>query len=132
MKAVLGNFRSVGDIPLATHVPLAKVAGPVAGLLELPGEGGGFWIEPLGHATLVIIPAVVEIRGDAPAVGVLPGGESDAGGGTDWGVDVEVGELDPFRSESVDVLRFHRAAKAREIRVAQVIDEDDDDIWSFC
>ena len=80
MKAVLGDCRSVIDITLSAHVPFSEVTRGVSGLLELAGEGGGLWVEPLGHAAFFVILAVVEVRGDAVAVRVLAGGEGDTGG----------------------------------------------------
>ena len=62
---------------------------------------------------------------------VLPGGESNAGGGTDRGVDVEVGELDSLGGKPVDVLGIDGAAEAGKIGVAHVINEDDDDVGAL-
>ena len=128
MKAVLGNGRGFIDIALAAHVPFSEVSGRVSGLLELAGEGGGLWIEPLGHAAFFVILPVVEVGGDSVSVGILSGCQGDAGGGTDGGVDVEVGELDALRCELIDMLGVYLSTKAGEVGVAHVIDEDDDDV----
>lgn len=78
IEAVGGDGRSFIDIALAAHVPFAKVAGGVSGSLELAGEGGGFGVEPLGYPALDVVAPVVEVGGDAVAVRVLSGGQSDA------------------------------------------------------
>ena len=126
METVIGDFGCFSDIALASHVPFAEVARLIADLLELAGEGRGLGVEPLGHAALFIIATVVEVGGDAPAMRVLSGGEGDTGGRADGRVDIEVGELNPFRGETVDMLGLDGAAEAGEIGVAHVIDEDDD------
>lgn len=128
IEAVVGDGRGVIDVTLPSHVPFPKMTGGVSGFLELAGESGGFGVKPLSHPALDVIAPVVEVRGDAPAVRILSGGESDAGRGADGGVDVEVGELDPFRGESVDVLGVHLSSEAGEVGVAHVIDEDDNDV----
>ena len=61
---------------------------------------------------------------------VLTGGKGNTRGGANRGIDVKVGELDSLGSESVDVLGFDGAAEAGKIRVAHVIDENDDNIGS--
>ncbi len=126
METVIGDFGCVSDIALASHMPFAEVARLIAGLLELAGEGRGLGVEPLSHAALFVIASVIEVGGDTPAMRVLSGGEGDTGGRADGRVDIEVGELNPFRGETVDMLGFDGAAKAGEIGVAHVIDEDDD------
>lgn len=126
METVIGDFGCVSNIALASHVPFAEVARLIAGLLELAGEGRGLGVEPLSHAAFFVIASIIEVGGDTPAMRVLSGGEGDTGGRADGRVDIEVGELNPFRGETVDMLGFDGAAEAGEVRVAHVIDEDDD------
>lgn len=86
-------------------------------------------IEPVGHLALALALAGVEKRVDAPALRILPGGEGDAGGGADGGVDVEVCETTAAGGETVDVRRIHkRVAERRRIAVAHVVDEDDEHV----
>ncbi len=132
MEAVLGYFGGIGDIALSAHVPFAEVAGLVTSQLKLAGEGGGLGVEPLGHAALFVRAAIIKVGSDAVAVWILTGGEGDAGRGADGGVDVEVGELDSFGSEAVNVLGVDRSSEAREVGVAHIIDENDDDVWLDC
>ena len=62
VKAIFGDERRLADIPLAAHVPLAEVAGGVAGLLERAGQGRGFRIQPMGHAPAVVFAARGQVR----------------------------------------------------------------------
>ena len=112
-------------------MPFSEMSGGISTSFKLPSESGRFGGEPLGHAALFVATAVVEIGSDAIAVRILPGSQSNARRRTDGRVDVEIGELDSFGSEAIDVLGFHLSAEAGEVGVTHVIDKNDDDIWPF-
>lgn len=129
IESVVGDGRGVVDVALSAHVPFTEVSGGVAAFLEGAGEGGGLGVEPLGHAALLVEFAVGEVGGDAPALWVVSGGDGDAGGGADGGVDVELFEAEAFFGEAVDVFGFGVfVAEAGEVAPAHVVDEDEDDV----
>ena len=124
LEAVLGDQRGLADVALAAHVPLAEVAGRVAGLVQEAGQHRGGGIEPLRNAAVVVRPAVVQERRDAVPLRVLPRADRDAGGRADRRVDVEPLEADALRGEAVDVLRLDPfVAEAGEIAPAHVVDK---------
>ena len=73
VEAVLSDQRRIADVALAAHVPLAEVAGCVAGVVQNAGKHRRLRIEPLGHAASFILFAVVQERRDLPASRILAG-----------------------------------------------------------
>ena len=75
VEAVGRDRRRVVDIALAAEMPLAEVAGGVAARLQQARQGRRLRIEPLGDPAALVVGAVVQVGGDAPALRVLAGGE---------------------------------------------------------
>ncbi len=128
---------------LVAEVPFAEGAGGVAGGLEALCDGGlaGGQAEAvnvgLGHPFSAdfapLLDLVAEGELDAGALLPAPGHETDAGGGADGGVGVEVGELHALGGEAVYVRGADVfGAGAAEVAVAHVIHEDEDDVRRSC
>ena len=110
----------------AAQVPFADQGGHVAGIDEQVGEGffGG---RQAGVGFLVSRADGVEFE---PETGlVTPGQQARAGGGTEGGGDVALGESNPAGRERINVRRRNLGiALASEFTVAEVVREEDDDI----
>ena len=104
------------------EVPLARHAGRVTLLLE-----------DLGHRHFVRMDTDARARPErtvnADAVVVTASEQRGARRGTDRLRDMEVGELAAFLRHSVEVRRgVGFAAERADVRVAEVVAEDDDDV----
>ena len=61
-------------------------------------------------------------------MGILPSGESNSGGRTDWRIHVKIREADPLGSKLIDMLCFYRSTKTGKVTIAHIINENNDDI----
>ena len=121
--------RSIVDVALAAHVPLAEMARGIAGVAQHAREHRGLRIEPLGHAARAVLSSVVEEGRDAPALWILTRREADARGRTDRRGDVELLEAEALGGEAINLGR-HRVLVAETGKVAppHVVDEDHNEI----
>ena len=121
VEAVVAG-RGFGAIDEAVEMPFAGVTGAVAGAFEERGDGD-----------FVRAEADAGARGnpvaDAGTVGVAAGHETGAGRRADGEGRVAVGELDAVGGEAVEVGGLNRrVGEAREVAVAEVVAEEDDDV----
>lgn len=114
-----------GGVLDGVEVPLADGAGGVMIGAEQFGDGGG----AAGDAGALVWEAAVEVGDGAHADGVrvAPGEQRGAGGRAHRG-DVEVGEAQPAGGERVDVGGGDGRAVAAEVRVAEIVQQDDHDV----
>jgi len=131
--AVLGDdglveaVRPRGDflravVRVAGEVPLADNPGGVAGRPERLGDG-----DVVGGEVLRVVGA--EVVGDAHAGGPLPRHQGGAVRRADRRGGVGVGEAHAVAGETVQVGRLvERVAVAAQLRVAQVVGQDEDDV----
>ncbi len=105
---------------LVAQAPLADEAGGIPRLLELLGDGN------------ILRPQIrLRVAANEAAAGVQTGHQHAAGGGADGGAGIELGEPDALRRHPVQVRRPNRGMPvAAEIAVAEIVREDDDDVWS--
>ncbi|MPN14699.1 hypothetical protein SDC9_162026 [bioreactor metagenome] len=116
-------------IAIIPHMPFAKMAGRIAGLLQVPRQGRCFGVQPLGHAPALICRAIVQVGIHAPALWILPGAQSRARGRTDGRVHIELRESNTLSGKPVDSFCFHfLVAEAGKVAPAHVINEHHNDI----
>ena len=72
IETIVGDRRGVSDVPLPSHVPLAKVTGAIACLFQEPRKCGSGRIKPLGNPPFFIVIPVGEVRADLPTLGIVP------------------------------------------------------------
>ena len=114
------------------EMPLAEVGGAVAGLLEEAGQRGRVRVEPVGHASGVVLGRRREMLVDGVPGRVTPGHQGRAAGRADGVEHVELEEVRALSGEPVDVGGLQpRMAVAREVAPAPVVGEDDDDVRLF-
>ena len=114
-------FRSVvagGDVPFAGGI------GAVAGGAKSLGEGDALVVEA---AAVPGMAKVVHHVADACLMRVKAGEEGSARWATACGV-VKLGEPEPVSGKGVEVGRFDLATEATDVREADVVAEDDDDV----
>ena len=129
VEPVGGDRRRVADVALAAEVPLAEVAGRVAGALQRARQRRRRGIEPLGDPARLVQPPVAQVGADAPALRVLAGEDRRARRRADRRVDVERFEAPALRGQAIDVPRLGLpVAEAREVAPAHVVDEHEDDV----
>jgi hypothetical protein len=110
------------ELRVVAQVPLTVDRGRVAPALEQLGEGR------LGRADAGARPRP-ERAEDADAIRVAAGQQRGAGSGADRLRRVELGQPDPFPRQPVQVRRRDPPRpEAAEVRVAQVIGENQDDV----
>lgn len=109
-------------------MPFADRGGGVALVFEcLRQEGGG-----AGEEAPVVCGHGADDSGDADEIGVASGEERGASGGADGAVGVEFGEAQALGHEGVKVRAFEVGrAVTREVAVAEVIDDDEEDVGPF-
>jgi hypothetical protein len=111
------------------EVPLADEAGAITGRLEQTRQqhGVGRQVAP------TVFGVSTDHSGDADGVGILSREQRGARRRADRAVRVKVVEPHPVADQCVDVGRFEVGrAVAGEIAVAQIVDEDDDDVRTVC
>ena len=104
-------------------MPLSDVGSPVTGNLKNRGQqrllkeqtGLGFSID---------------VAVDAKPLLILTGQQTHPRGHADWGRNIGIGEESAFISKSIDIRSWNFGlTKFRQVGVAHVIGEDEDDIW---
>ena len=129
-EAISGNFGGIEDIATATEVPFSEVSGGIASGLELASNRGSVRVEKICLFAGAVSLAGLEVIGDLPAGGKHSREEACSGRGADWGSAVELGEAGAFFGEAIDVWgELGIATEATEITWAEVIGEDEDDVW---
>jgi hypothetical protein len=123
----------VAFLQCGRQVPLADTGGRVAGGFKLFGEGDLFEGQeflPVGDLQLGLRALVAgDPVGDAQASWVLAGEERGAGRGADRARRVTIGEADAVLGQLVDMRSLVELAPvAGEVGLAQVVDQDDDDV----
>src|SRR5688572_9515576 len=112
-----------------TEVPLADVCGGITAFFQRGRYRDLFARETAGR----IGKQDISLAEHSVANRIAAGEQRGAAGGTYRGRGVEIGEAQSLARHSVEVRRANggRAVTA-EITVAEIIDEDDDDVrWSF-
>ena len=113
------------------EAPFSEGGGGVAGVAEDGGEGGGgggdrvLAFFEFGEADGGLL-----VAADFGVAEVFTGEEDAAGGSADGSAAVVLGEAEPFGGEPVDVGRGDfLLAVASEFAPAEVVGEDEDDVW---
>ena len=129
VETVSGDRRSIVDVALAAHVPLAEMTRGIAGVVQHAREQRCLRIEPLGHAARVVLGAVVEEGRDAPALWILARREADARGRTDRRGDVKLFEAQALGGEAIDLGRLRvLVAETGKVAPPHIVDEDHNEI----
>ena len=104
------------------HVPFADEGGFVAGVVEEAGPGG----------EAVAGGAAIDVVGDLVGVRVEAGEEGGAAGGAERGDGEGVLEHGAFAGETVYAGGLcEGVAAAAELVPAEVVDQDEDDVWAL-
>ncbi len=109
------------------EMPFAGHGGAVAGGAEGFGDGGTILAEVAAVAGAAV---VIDHVADAGLVGVEAGHEGGAGGAAAGAV-VELGVASAAGGEGIDIGGFDFRAVAADVGEAEIVGEEDDDIWTF-
>ena len=104
-------------------MPLTDTVGTVAGGFEHFGNGG----RAVQAAAVTLMTAILHHVADAGLMGITAGEERRASGATAGGV-VELSKTEAVPGERVEIGRLNFAAVATDIREADVVGENDDDV----
>ena len=88
------------------QVPLAKVSGFVAGLLEQAGEHDRIGIQPIRHSAFLVVVRIGKVLVNAVPGWVLPRQDGGSAGRTYCRGDCELGELRSLCGQSIQIGRF--------------------------
>lgn len=111
---------------IQSEVPFADGSGGIALLFEgLREHCGG-----AGEKAPIVFRFGADDSGNTDEIRVASGEEGGAGGGADGTVGIEFGKADAIGEEGVNVGAFKvGGAVAGEISVAEIIDDDQEDVW---
>ena len=130
VKAVLGNRGRVVHIALAAHVPFAEMPRGITGLLQRPRQHRRPGIQPLRHAPPLIHRAMGQVRGDAPALRILPRGNRRTRRRANRRVHIKLLKPHTLLRQPINVRRLRGLVpKTRKVPPPHVIDKHENDIW---
>jgi hypothetical protein len=110
-------------------VPLAKVRGCIARILECVTDGENTWTQKIGHAAAAVFSTSREVRMNQMPGWILSGSHRDTGWRADRRVHVELREAHSVCRELVNVWSLDdRVAETARVGIAHVIDENEDDV----
>ena len=122
VEAMFGRRGVVAIVYRHTEMPFTKVSGAVARVLQDFGESR-FAPKQMHSMTLFIEDGI-----DPGADVVAAGEECGTRRGTDRSPGMEVGEAHAFDGQLVEYRGLHWAAVASDVAVAQVVNEEGDDV----
>ena len=131
-EVTLESARGGDLVGLLPHVPFAGHIGVVAGVLQQLWQGGDTVVEvafvavhaPLvGRRHLVHVAQAVEMR--------VRAAEQHGSRWRTTGVRVELRAAHPGFGERIQVRSLNLAAEAAQVRIAEIIAENDHDVWSL-
>ena len=125
--------RRILHVSTASHVPLAKVSGSISAILQRPGHRWSSVVEEVVLLVLGIVDTLLQEGVDAPPGWIHTSSQTYSRRRTDGTRRIELLQGESFTGQLVDIGRVDIiATKARRVRVAHIINVQDDDVGPLC